>query len=89
MASSETATAKRNWNCAEGCSEPSTETGTAGEPSQTDRSAAERDAPAVCPACGNGRMLIIETFHPEAKAASVRRPFFMQRLARRAKPDTS
>jgi hypothetical protein len=65
------------------------ETGMAGEPSQTDRSAAEHDVPAVCPACGNGRMSIIETFHPEAKAVSVRRPFLMQGLALRAKPDTS
>jgi len=64
-------------------------TTTAGEPSQTDHSDAEHDTPVICPACGNGRMLIIETFHPEAKAASIRRPFFMQRSTCCARPDTS
>ena len=59
------------------------------EPSENDGSAAERDVHVLCPACGKGRMLIIETFHPEAKATPVRRPFFMQRLTLRAKPDTS
>jgi hypothetical protein len=62
---------------------------TTGEPSETDHCDAEHDKPVICPACGNGRMLIIETFHPEAKAASVRRPFFMQRSTRCARPDTS
>ena len=59
------------------------------DPSESDGHATERDVHVVCPACGKGRMLIIETFHPEAKATPVRRPFFMQRLALRAKPDTS
>lgn len=59
------------------------------EPSESDGSAVERDVHVLCPACGQGRMLIIETLHPEAKATPVRRPFFMQRLTLYAKPDTS
>jgi hypothetical protein len=59
------------------------------DPSESDGHATERDVHVVCPACRKGRMLIIETFHPGAKATPVRRPFFMQRLALRAKPDTS
>ena len=59
------------------------------EPSESLTSTAQGDVLAVCPACGSGRMLIVESFHPEAKAASVRRPFFMGRLALHAKQDTS
>lgn len=59
------------------------------EASESLASVSENDVLAVCPACGNGRMLIVDSFHPETQAAPMRRPFFMGRLAQRAKPDTS
>jgi hypothetical protein len=58
------------------------------DPCESDGSASESDAHAVCPACGNGRMWIIETFRPD-KATVVRRPFWRQRPMLRANLDTS
>ncbi len=59
------------------------------KPPETLITTAQADILAVCPACGSGRMIFVERFHPEAKAASARRPFFMGRLALHAKRDTS
>jgi len=58
------------------------------DPCESDGIASESDVHAVCPACGTGRMWIIETFRPD-KATVVRRPFWPQRPMLRADLDTS
>jgi len=58
------------------------------KPHENDASATESHVHAVCPACGNGRMWIIEVFRPD-KATAIRRPFWPQRPVLRADLDTS
>lgn len=51
--------------------------------------ASDHDLSPMCPACGKGRMVIIDMIHPEGKASAIRRPFYLRRLGLRTKPDTS
>jgi len=43
----------------------------------------------VCPACGNGRMLVIDTLHPVGSISGIRRPFMLQCRVPRWQPNTS